>query len=74
MRLVMRVDPEIEEQAMEAARQTGSEKDYSYWKELYLRELERKARESDWRLNKILLWIAGVGIFLLFIVRSMLHW
>ena len=58
----MRFDPEIEELAMEAAQQAGREEDPSYWRELYLRELERtKAREHEIELNRIILWIAGVG-------------
>ncbi len=71
----MRVDPEIEEQAMDAARRAGGEKDYLYWKERYLRELARqKERDSDRYLNKILLGIAAVGIASLVVVKGFLHW
>jgi hypothetical protein len=71
----MRFDPEIEESAMEAARQAGREKDPSYWRELYLRELERtQKREREWELNRTILWIAGVGAFLVFFVKGVLHW
>jgi hypothetical protein len=44
----MRIDPEIEDQAMEAARRAGSENDLEYWKRKYLTSLEReKERKSE---------------------------
>jgi hypothetical protein len=71
----MRIDPEIEDAAMEAARREGKEKDYEYWRRLHLTTLERqKERESNWELDKILLWIAGVGIALLFLFKGILRW
>jgi hypothetical protein len=42
----MRIAPEIEGPAMEAARREGKEKDCEYWRRLYLTMLERqKERE-----------------------------
>jgi hypothetical protein len=44
----MKIDPEVEDQAMEAARRAGGEDDLEYWKRKYLTSLEReKERQNE---------------------------
>ena len=60
----MRFDPEIELPAMQAAREAGLEESYSYWRDLYLREIQRsKEREREWDFKQKVLYLIIFGIF-----------
>ena len=49
-------------------------KDYSYWKDYICANWSAQNGKRLASGSNSSYWIAGVSIFLLFIVRSMLHW
>jgi hypothetical protein len=71
----MRFDPEIELPAMQAAREAGLEESYSYWRDLYLREIQRsKEREREWDFKQKVLYLIIFGIFVVWFGKEVLRW
>jgi hypothetical protein len=70
----MRFDPEIEIPAIQAAREAGKEKDFSYWRDLYLKTLERRKEEEQTRhFNRIIGWLLGVCAAGIFVAIFVMH-
>jgi hypothetical protein len=71
----MRFDPEIELPAMQAEREAGLEESYSYWRDLYLREIQRsKEREREWDFKQKVLYLIIFGIFVVWFGKEVLRW
>jgi hypothetical protein len=59
----------------EAAREAGLEESYSYWRDLYLREIQRsKEREREWDFKQKVLYLIIFGIFVVWFGKEVLRW
>jgi hypothetical protein len=58
-----------------AKRAADRENDPTYWKGLYIREVERsKEREEQWKVDKVYLWIISICILTVLVVKEFFHW